>query len=113
MVTVDWAPKQVIVVALDDATNAVGSVMVTEVTDVQPFASVTVKLYVPAVLLKVPVPVKGAVPPVADTVTVDDPPLHNIAVALEAATNCVGCVTVTADDVAEQVGLATSLATTV
>jgi len=40
---------------------------------VHPFASVTVKLYVPFVLAKVPVPVYGAVPPLAVTVTVDVP----------------------------------------
>ena len=37
-----------------------------------------------------PVPVYGAVPPVADTVTVDDPPLQAIAVAIEEATTAVG-----------------------
>ncbi len=36
----------------------------------------------------------GAVPPVAETVTVDEPPLHNIAVDIEEATTAVGCATV-------------------
>ena len=37
----------------------------------------------------------GAVPPVADTVTVVVPPLHAIVPALEEATTAVGWVTVT------------------
>ncbi len=41
-----------------------------------------------------PVPEYGAVPPVAETVTVDVPPLHAIAVAEDEATNAVGSVTV-------------------
>jgi hypothetical protein len=40
--------------------------------------------------VKSPVPVYAPVPPVADTVTVDDPPLQAIAVALEEATTAVG-----------------------
>ena len=44
----------------------------------------------PAVSVKVPVPVYGAVPPVADTVTVELPAKHNIAVALLVADNAVG-----------------------
>ena len=44
----------------------------------------------PAVSVNVPVPVYGAVPPVADTVTVELPPKHNIAVALLVADNAVG-----------------------
>lgn len=52
-------------------------------------ASVTVKLYVPAPLVNVPVPVYGAVPPVAVTVTVVVPPLQSIAApAEEDAANC-------------------------
>ena len=38
----------------------------------------------------------GAVPPIAVTVTVDDPPLHKIAVAVDEATNNEGCVMVIA-----------------
>ena len=45
--------------------------------------------------MKVPVPKYGVVPPVADTVTVDDPPLQAIAVADEEDTTAVGSVTVT------------------
>ena len=40
--------------------------------------------------MKFPVPEYGEVPPVAETVTVDVPPLHKIAVALEAELNGVG-----------------------
>ena len=40
--------------------------------------------------MKSPVPVYSPVPPVAATVTVDDPPLQAIAVALEEATTAVG-----------------------
>ena len=58
-------------------------------------------------------PVYGAVPPVALIVTVELPPKQSIAVWLSAATSCTGWDTVTADDVAEQFGLATTLATTV
>ena len=64
--------------------------MVPDVTDVQLLASVTVYEYAPAVRINVPVPVKGAVPPVAETVTVELPPLHKIAVLLELATNAAG-----------------------
>ena len=41
-----------------------------------------------------PSPVYGAVPPVADTVTVADPPLHKIVVAEDEATTAVGSVIV-------------------
>ena len=44
--------------------------------------------------MKLPVPVYGPVPPAADTVTVDDPPLHKIAVDDELAASVVGSVTV-------------------
>ena len=40
--------------------------------------------------MKSPVPEYGAVPPVAETVTVDEPPLHRIAVAEEDATTALG-----------------------
>jgi hypothetical protein len=48
-------------------------------------ASVTVKVYVPAVLENVPVPVYGVVPPVAVTVTVVVPPKHAMVVGLALA----------------------------
>ena len=43
--------------------------------------------------MKVPVPVYGAVPPVAVTVTVVVPPLQDIEPALDEAVNCVGWLT--------------------
>ena len=43
--------------------------------------------------MKVPVPLYGAVPPVALTVTVVVPPLQAIVPALEEAVNCVGSLT--------------------
>jgi hypothetical protein len=50
---------------------------------------------VPALTVNVPVPVYTPVPPVADTVTVDDPPLQAIVVADEEDATAVGSVTVT------------------
>ena len=67
-----------------------GSVIVTLVVAIQPLASVTVYVYVPAVTVNVPVPVYGPVPPAAVTVTVDEPPLHKIAVDVELAATAVG-----------------------
>ena len=64
------------------------------VVAVHPLASVTVYEEVPALTVKLPVPVYGPVPPAAVTVTVDVPPLHEIAVDDELATNAVGSVTV-------------------
>jgi hypothetical protein len=54
---------------------------------VQPLASVTVKVYVPAVRVKLPVPVYGDVPPVALTVTVVEPPKQAIEPADDEAVN--------------------------
>jgi len=65
-------------------------VIVAVVVAVQPCASVTVNVYVPAVFEKVPVPVYGAVPPLALIVTVELPPLHAIAVCVSDATTAVG-----------------------
>ena len=76
-------------------------------------ASVTEYDCVPAACVKVPVPVYGAVPPVALIVTVDEPPKQAIAVWLSAATNCVGWVITTEFDVAVHAGVLTSLAVTV
>jgi len=94
-VTVELPPLQRIGVALDEAISSGGSVMVTEVVSVQPFTSVTVKMYVPAVRLNVPVPVYGVVPPVAVTVTVELPPKQRIGVAFDEAISSGGSVTVT------------------
>ena len=48
----------------------------------------------PAVSVKSPVPLYGAVPPVADTVTVEVPPLQSMAVDELEADNAVGSVMV-------------------
>ncbi len=48
----------------------------------------------PAVSVKSPVPMYGAVPPVADTVTVEVPPLQSIAVELLLASRTVGSLIV-------------------
>ena len=83
-------------IAVDDelAVSAVGSVTVMLVVAVHPFASVTVYECVPAVTVKLPVPVYGAVPPAPVTVTVAEPPLHEILVEDELAVSAVGSVTV-------------------
>src|SRR5437764_1237511 len=79
-------------VADEAAVSADGWVMSPVVVAVQPLASVTVKLYVPVVLLNVPGPVYGAVPPLALTVTVELPPLPRIGVAHELAVSALGWV---------------------
>ena len=48
----------------------------------------------PAVSVKSPVPLYGAVPPVADTVTVEVPPLQSMVVDELEADNAVGSVMV-------------------
>ena len=82
-VTVEVPPLHCIGVAEAFAISAGGSVTVIDVVAVHPFASVTVKVWPPAPRLKVPVPLRGGVPPVAVTVTVEVPPLQRIGVALE------------------------------
>ena len=57
---------------------------------VQPLASVTVKVYVPAALLKVPVPVYGTVPPVAETTMLPLRPKQSASVATQLATSSGG-----------------------
>ena len=94
-VIVDGAPPHTIGVALDAAVRSGGPVIVTVVVAEQLFASVTVKVYVPAVLVNVPVPVYGGVPPEAVTVMVELPPLQRIGVALDAAAKSSGWVIVT------------------
>ena len=49
----------------------------------------------PAVTETVPVPLYGDVPPLADTVTVEEPPLQAIAVAEAEAVRANGCVMAT------------------
>jgi hypothetical protein len=59
-VIVDISPPQVMGVAVEDAVSRGGSVMVIVVFAVQPLASVTVNVYVPAGRRKAPIPVYGA-----------------------------------------------------
>ena len=83
-------------VLVADADIAVGSETVIVVVAVHPFTSVTVYVCVPAVTEILPVPVYGVDPPVADTVTVDDPPLHAIGASnTTEATSVAGAVIVT------------------
>ena len=63
----------------------------TVVTDEQLFASVTVKLKVPAPTVNVPVPLYGDVPPLPEMVTDVVPPLQAIGAETELfAINAVG-----------------------
>ena len=57
--------------AVDETLICDDPTIVTDAVAEQLFASVTVNVYVPAVRLNTPVPVYGAVPPVAVTVTVE------------------------------------------
>ena len=91
-VTVELPPWHRIAVLDEVGTIAVGSVMSPVVVAVQLLASVTVKEYVPAERVNVPVPLYGPTPPSALTVTVELPPLHRIAVLDELGTIAVGCV---------------------
>ncbi len=97
-VTVELPPLQRIGVALAVTLTDDPPATVTVVTAVQLFASVTVKLYVPAGRLNVPVPVYGGVPPTADTVTVESPVPQGIGVADDDAASCGGAVMVTDGD---------------
>ena len=76
-------------------TIAVGCVTVVLVVAEQPRESVTVKLYVPAVRVKLPVPVYGVVPPFAVTVTLVLPPKQEMVPGVATATNTSGAVRVT------------------
>ena len=76
------------------AVKAAGWLMVPVVIAVQPLASVTVYEYEPAACKNVPVPLYGAVPPLALTVTVEFAPLQRIAVVDDDAVNAAALVTV-------------------
>jgi hypothetical protein len=56
IVTAVEPPKQAIVPEEAEAVSCVGSLIVTEVVAVQPLASVTVKVLIPAEIEKLPVP---------------------------------------------------------
>jgi hypothetical protein len=89
-VTVDDPPLQEMLVAVEPAVRVVGSVTVMLVVAVHPLASVTVYECVPALTVKLPVPVYGPVPPAAVTVTVAVPPLQAMLVAVDPAVRAVG-----------------------
>ena len=72
--------------------KAVGCVMVIVALPVFATASVTVNVWLPAVRVKVPVPVYGAVPPDAATVTVLLPPLQAMAVGVAVTVSVTGVV---------------------
>jgi hypothetical protein len=83
---------------VDVLVSGAGCVMVMLLVDEHPFASVTVNEYEPADRTNVPVPEYGPVPPVADTVTVEVPPLQIIGAAVTETVKGVGCETVILDD---------------
>ena len=92
-------PFTIIVPDVNDNANAVGSPTVTDSALITPFASVTLYVYVPADTVNVPVPVYGAVPPVAETTNVVLPPLQAIVPAVAVAlNNDEGCVIVIVPD---------------
>ena len=93
-VTAAVPPLQDMLVEVELAVKTVGSVTVMLVVAVHPLASVTVSLCVPALTVKLPVPVYGPVPPFPVTVTVAVPPLQDILVEVDPAVRVVGCVTV-------------------
>src|SRR3954467_1098762 len=96
MVTAEESPLHIMlpeVVAVD--TSAGGSLTVTVVVTEQPFASITVYALVPADCVNVPVPVYAGVPPTAEMVTVEVPPLHITDVAPEPMNISDGSVSVT------------------
>lgn len=67
------------VVAVAEAASCGGSLTESVVDALQPSASVTVKVYVPAVRLNVPVPEYGGVPPLAAIRIDADPPAQLMA----------------------------------
>lgn len=87
-VTVVVVCPQAITPAIEEATNV--RFTMPDTTRVQPLASVTVKLNNPAGREKAPVPLYGAVPPVAETVTVALLPSHGIGLITNEATKAVG-----------------------
>src|SRR2546423_15629778 len=86
-------PWQKISVLEESGTNVGGCVMSPVVVAVQLLAWGTAWGEGPEVSVDVLVLQKGAVPPVALTVTVDMPPWQKISVLEESGTNVGGCVT--------------------
>src|SRR4051812_12752457 len=94
MVTAAVPPLQLILPAIAVAITWVGSVTVTDAVAEQPFASLTVYAYVPALTVYMPVPLN--VPePVPVTIIVVVPPLQAMVPAVAAAVTCAGSVIVT------------------
>jgi Ni,Fe-hydrogenase III component G len=93
-VTVVVPPWQRMLPEEDEAETAVGSVTVPLVFELQPLASVTMKLYAPADTVCAPVPEYGLMPPVAVTVTVVVPPWQRMLPDDEDADKTAGSVTV-------------------
>src|SRR5204863_327951 len=85
-------PWQKISVLEESGTNVGGCVISPVVVAVQLLESVRSEEQRPGEELNVPVPLYGAVPPVALTVTVDMPPWQKISVLEESGTNVGGCV---------------------
>ena len=112
-VTIELPPLHRIGVLDELGTSAVGWVIFPVVVPVQLLASVTVYEYVPAERVNVPVPVKGGVPPVALTVTVELPPLHRIGVLDELALTAGVLVMITGSLVIWQSGFPRSFTVTV
>src|SRR5450432_695259 len=91
MVTVVVPPLQSIEPSTATAVNTVGCEILPVTIAEQPLASVTVKLYAPALTVCAPSFVYGAVPPAAVMVTVVVPPLQSIEPSTATAVNTVGC----------------------
>jgi hypothetical protein len=86
-------PNSIILPDVALRVSAVGCVMVSVTGFDEPTESVTVYVYVPGNTVNVPVPTYGKVPPVAEIVMVDMPPLHNIFDETPVQVNVVtGCV---------------------
>ena len=100
-VTVVVPPLQRICGAVAVAVRSVGLTMLIVAVAVHPLVSVTRNEYVPALRVNVPVPVYGAVPPEADTVTVVVPPLQGMTGAVAVAVRS-GGLTMLIVAVAEQ-----------
>ena len=65
---------------IEDATSGKGSRIKILVVELHPLLSVIVKRLFPASTDKFPVPIYGAVPPIAETLTTAVPPLQSIGV---------------------------------
>jgi hypothetical protein len=80
-----FPPVTIILPGVNPNESGLGCVMFRTIDLDAPTASVTTKVLLPDVTEKLPIPVYGLLPPVAETTTVDVPPLHNIFVAVAEA----------------------------